>query len=742
MDKKTKGLLLVASLGSLFTFTSCGSENNNSSSQGSDFSLPEKVYFKVTLESDDGYTMTPLEGYEPSKAEEGRDFKFTIETKEGYTISRVSVNGGTDSLLPDDDGIYTISSVSENVTVKAEVRLLSYRVTFSGENFSVSPLEGYDYENVGYGKDFKFKIVVAEHNTLKDVLLNGTSLAKDSDGVFTINNVTSSLNVSVLTEENTYSLSFKGGEGYSIELIDSVSDLTKIPYSKSVRFKVNAAKSYRIDAVKAGDALLTRNEDGTYSVRNLEGAVQIMVEATLVKCVLAFDSNGGSAVTNQEVPYETLASEPATPSRAEDEYFDSYTFDGWYSSTGKFDFTKPVTEDMKLVAKWKSEGQKYEEVRLISGSSTNVTSGDSNKINVYNVDFTFDQLAWSNSNGKVDAEKKADLLSKFGGAARDNDGVFVSPNRTAGETLETQNIVLPTIDFKTMLEGGKIMTMELGGYQNGAYISINGDTLFKNSGEGSMDYLDCATAYFYLEGETVKLRAVAKANPGTNDVYTCKEISYTLSEEESNGTTGIKIGLGTNRYSRHYWIGNPRIAKGEYNVLDFSTKQNVTVENGVLKTRAERDTESGSPYLQWKETAASSFDGIGVIGNGSKPLVANYGKINFNALFAEGKGVRFTLGAWNGGEKLTYEGRDFGVSGQKPENPTAHTENSIIDTWKNFQIEITRLGMHVYNHYEDMEYLVPLSDEVLSGAKGLTFNLGAASNNHFFYLSNVKAFHA
>ena len=739
MNKKTKGLLLVASLGSLFTFTSCGKENNSSSSQGSDFSLPEKVYFKVTLESGDGYTMTPLEGYDPSKVEEGRDFKFTIETKEGYTVSRVSVNGRADTLLPDDDGVYTISSVSENVTLKAEVRLLSYRITFSGENFSVSPLEGYDHENVEYGKDFKFKIVVAEHNTLKDVLLNGTSLAKNSDGVYVINNVTSSLNVSVLTEENTYSLSFQDGEGYSIQLIDSVSDLTKIPYSQTVRFKVNAAKSYRIDAVKVGDTILSRSEDGAYSVRNFEGAVQITVEATLVKCVLTFDSNGGSAVASQEVPYETLASEPASPTRAGDEYFDSYTFDGWYGSTGKFDFKKPVMDDMKLVAKWKGEGQKYEEVKLTSGTSTNITTTHSKGITVTGLDFAFDQFAWSN--GKVDANKKADLIAKFGGAERVNDGIFISPGKTSSAKVEKMNITLPKIDFKSMLQGGKVMTMELGGYQNGCAVFINGETLFSNDG-ANIAYVSRAKAYFYLGEGSVKLRAVGLNNPA-NDVYSCKEISYTLSEEESNGTVGLAIDIGADSYTRNYWIGHPRIAKGEYNVLDFSAKQNVTVENGILKTRAERDAEGGAPFTQWKETAALSFDGVGAIGNDdSKPLVVNYGKMNLNALFAEGKGVRFTLGAWNGSERLTYEGHDFGVSGEKPDNPTAHTENSIIDTWKNFQIEITRLGMRVYNHYEDMEYLVPLSEEVLSGAKGLTFNLGTTSNNHFFYLSNVKAFHA
>lgn len=171
-------------------------------------------------------------------------------------------------------------------------------------------------------------------------------------------------------------------------------------------------------------------------------------------------------------------------------------------------------------------------------------------------------------------------------------------------------------------------------------------------------------------------------------------------------------------------------------------KENVSVENGDLKTREERDKESGSPYTQWKETVALSFDGVGAIGNGSKPLVVNYSKINFNNLFAEGNGIRFTLGSWNGQERLTFNECDFGKSGVKPDLPTDNTTDSIIDTWTNFQVEITRVGMNVLNHYEKKEYLLPLSEEVLSGEKGLTFNLGTASDNHFFYISNMKAFKA
>lgn len=739
MNKKTKGLLLVATLGSLFTFTSCG-EEKPSSSQGPDHSLPEKVYYVITLTNGDGYTISPLEGYNPSKVEGGRDFKFTISAKEGYTVSRVKVGSSDFSLLPDDNGVYTLSGVSENTTISAETRIRSYRITFQGENFTLLPLEGYDAENVNYGKDFKFKLDIASHNTLKEVTLNGASLSKDASGVYTISNVTSSMSVSISTEEDTYALSFQEGTGYSFELADATSDLTKIPYSKGVRFKVNAAKSYRIDVVKVGDTVLTKDEDGYYMVKNQEGSVQISVNVSFVTSILSFDSNGGSIVPNQTVPYDTLATLPENPTRAGDDYFASYSFDGWYTKTGKFDFAKTVTEDTSLMAKWKGVGQKYEEVKLAVGSSSNITTTDSSKaITVRNLSGAFDQIAWKD--GVVDQAKKAELIAAFGGETRANDGVFVSPYQPSTGTIETQNVALPKIDFKSMLGGGKVMTMEMGCYQDGAAVSIDGKTVFENSG-AKLDYLTRANIYFYLEGETVKLRAVGLTDPGTANVYGCKEISYALTDEQANGTSSLEIGLATNLYNRHYWFGHPRIAKGEYNLLDLASKQNVTIENGVLKTRAERDLESGAPFTQWKETCALSFDGVGALGNASKPLAVNYGKIDFNSLFAEGKGARFTLGSWNGQEKLTFGDLSFGVSGVKPQNPTANTTDSLIDTWTNFQVEITRLGMRVLNHYEDKEYLVPLSNEVLSGEKTLTFDLGTQSNNHFFYISNVKAFHA
>jgi uncharacterized repeat protein (TIGR02543 family) len=64
---------------------------------------------------------------------------------------------------------------------------------------------------------------------------------------------------------------------------------------------------------------------------------------------VSFTSNGGSAVTNQSVAYNTTATAPTAPSKT------SYTFAGWYTDnalTTAFTFTTAITGDTTLYAKW------------------------------------------------------------------------------------------------------------------------------------------------------------------------------------------------------------------------------------------------------------------------------------------------------------------------------------------------------------------------------------------------------
>lgn len=68
--------------------------------------------------------------------------------------------------------------------------------------------------------------------------------------------------------------------------------------------------------------------------------------------VVSFDTDGGSVVANQNIPYGGKIIEPADPTLA------GFTFDGWYydeAYTSEVDFvTAIVTQSLTLYAKWTS----------------------------------------------------------------------------------------------------------------------------------------------------------------------------------------------------------------------------------------------------------------------------------------------------------------------------------------------------------------------------------------------------
>ena len=61
---------------------------------------------------------------------------------------------------------------------------------------------------------------------------------------------------------------------------------------------------------------------------------------------VTFDTDGGSKVNSQTVPYGETAKTPAIPAKT------GYTFAGWYLDGKAYDFTAPVTANMTLTAKW------------------------------------------------------------------------------------------------------------------------------------------------------------------------------------------------------------------------------------------------------------------------------------------------------------------------------------------------------------------------------------------------------
>lgn len=64
---------------------------------------------------------------------------------------------------------------------------------------------------------------------------------------------------------------------------------------------------------------------------------------------VSFDSKGGTEVDEQTVEYKATVTKPEDPTK------EGYTFAGWYTSSyysTEYDFTKNVTKDLTLYAKW------------------------------------------------------------------------------------------------------------------------------------------------------------------------------------------------------------------------------------------------------------------------------------------------------------------------------------------------------------------------------------------------------
>lgn len=693
--------------------------------------LTEIDSFAISF-SGEHITATPMEGYDPNKVNYGADFKFTVAAEAHYNV--VSVKDG-DTLLTATEGVYTLTNVTKATTITLTAELDTHTVTFTGEGYEVIEVEGFNKDSIVHGGKYSFKLKANEHTHISSVKVGDNVLTTDGAGTYAISNIVDNITVAVTTAEDTYKLTMPSDETYTITLAEEGLDLNAVTYSKEVKFKVTPAKYHSITAVKLNGNALTVGEDGYYLVKNQVFDAAITVKIARNKATVTFNSNGGTAIEAKTIDQGTLVEE-ATPTRAGDTYYDTYTFGGWYLNGKKFDFSTVVESDITLIAKWNYGTAKFTKSDV--WAKENIVTGGTASIGT--IAETFNTLYWN----KPTSEKEQ-AIKDFG--KTDDDGWMIKYN---DDEATDGSITLPKTNFHTLLANGKVARTEIGGYNSQNYIHIKAGgkdiPITVNGSDQSVACLTRTSLTFYEDSEGkvhVRFLDTLLEKPASDS---SRYGEIVLTDEEANGTSSIQFYSTKDGRTRRYWLGKLRITNGERTFKDFSKKTGFTVEGGEIRTQEETVKLGGVPFGQWNAAVAPLKQGIGILGNSSKSGTLTLDKMNLNELLAKDEGIRFTLGAWNGGELVSFmdgeNASSVGLNATKADNnQAAQTKESLEGTWLNWVVTIDKVGMHVHNVFENKDYDFALTEGQLNGTESLVFKLGKMSNGRFFLLSNMMTYH-
>ena len=91
------------------------------------------------------------------------------------------------------------------------------------------------------------------------------------------------------------------------------------------------------------------NETGAlwnFETETVTANITLFARWALISHPVTFDSDGGSAVTPQNVTHGSSAAKPADPTR------NGYAFDGWFNNDTEWNFSTVITAPVTLKAKW------------------------------------------------------------------------------------------------------------------------------------------------------------------------------------------------------------------------------------------------------------------------------------------------------------------------------------------------------------------------------------------------------
>lgn len=300
------------------------------------------------------YVESPLkgkiQGITPNKALPwGTVLKFTVTPNSYYVIDHVvaSFKGGSTIIPQGADGKYTYTTTPADTTIQAVYKKQQFTVTANETQngtiklISTSPID--------WGDDFTINVKADPNYEIDTVTVDGETVSVNNLGDYTFVMPTRDVTVSATFKKIKYTIT---GEGNNVTF--GIPDKSTYNWGDTVEITATPDMWYSIKNVYAKDnssvtVTKVEGEENTYSFVMPTSNITIVAAAERPNFTVTFNSQGGSAVTPATVANGAALTKPAAPSWA------GRGFAGWYTDaacTQKYDFTKHVTGDLTLYARW------------------------------------------------------------------------------------------------------------------------------------------------------------------------------------------------------------------------------------------------------------------------------------------------------------------------------------------------------------------------------------------------------
>lgn len=265
------------------------------------------------------------------------------------------------------------------------------------------------------------------------------------------------------------------------------------------------------------------------------------------KFTVKFDTQGGSKIDDVKVAKNTAVAKPTDPTRT------GYEFKGWYKEkacTNAWDFTKPITEDRTLYAKWEQQDM-VTGIELSGAYKTRYKKGDTFDAS----ELVVKELHTKDDDVTLTADKYTIKLEDEAGNVVATDAPFTTVGFYTATITGTACQKSEKFDFKVTAKAETITDYAFTPDQYGTAKSLTGANVGLTANEEIASLAE-GKARLIATGGKVKYQQVDSNNKSVAATYNGTEYGSRLQVNTGTADGAIKIVVNTDADLRLYAKGD------------------------------------------------------------------------------------------------------------------------------------------------------------------------------------------